>query len=316
MKVYSITQNYYNKRYPITTRPVNTRPVYLNTQQPKTNNINFTGLRFNYNGLLIKYIKMQSLRTSMNASKRPYLTMSKHLKDIINPVKIKINNFEEINAWDINPKNSDKYIIFLHGFSQNITNNQPLYEALTKTDYGILAIDYRGYGKNKKTIHFDERNMDEDISAAKQYLKDRGIEHIGLVGHSFGGYLASKNSKSNFYDFQILVSPMMSLQFWVDNVLKHPKKYRNEMFLINYIPRFKEQYRKVFRLHRNIAQNSTPTYIIHSKTDRYIKSQDVEDFAGKMRYLKDLKILDKGGHKMDEFKINAIVETINELSKK
>jgi len=256
---------------------------------------------------------MRSLRTSAHGSKRPYLSVSKNLKNEVNPVKIRVNHFEEINAWDINPKNSDKYVIFLHGFSQNITNNQPLYEALTKTDYGVLAIDYRGYGKNKKTINIRENNLREDVEAAKKYLKDKGVNNIGLIGHSFGGYVATKTSQINFFNFQILVSPMLSLQFWLENVVKHPKKYKNENFLIKYIPNFKDQYRKVFRLHRHIAHNSTPTYVIHSKTDRYIHYQDVEDYAHRLNKFKEFTILDKGGHKMDEYKINAIVETINKL---
>lgn len=315
MKVYSVNQNNYYT-YPLKQpqRPVSYPAAYNNFQKQTPQALNFTGLKFNYNGLLTKYIKIRSLKTSINGSKRPYLSMSRNLKDAINPVKIKINHFEEINAWDINPKNSDKYVIFLHGFSQNITNNQPLYEAITKTDYGVLAIDYRGYGKNKKTINFSENNMNEDVNAALKYLKNKGIEHISLIGHSFGGYLATKNSKVNYYDFQILVSPMLSLQFWLENVLKHPKKYKQENMMIKYIPNFRDQYRKVFRLHKHIAGNSTPTYIIHSKTDRYISYKDIDVFAHKLHKFQNYTLLERGGHKMDDVKIEAIVDTLNKLS--
>lgn len=59
-----------------------------------------------------------------------------------------------------------------------------------------------------------------DIQAAAKYLKEKGINSIGLVGHSFGGYMAAKTSNINTFDFQILVSPMLSLEFWLNNVLK------------------------------------------------------------------------------------------------
>ena len=142
----------------------------------------------------------------------------------------------------------NKYIIYLHGFSQNVTSNQPLYKALTQTDYGILAIDYRGYGKNKATNETTETEIMHDVQAAAKYLNNKGINNIGLIGHSFGSYIAAKTSNLNNFNFQILVSPMLSLEFWLKNVLKNPKKYKMESTLIKYIPGFKEQYYKVFEI--------------------------------------------------------------------
>ena len=45
-----------------------------------------------------------------------------------------------------------------------------------------------------------------------------------------------------------------------------------------------------------------------------MKYKDVEDYASRLNKFKEFTMLDKGGHKMDEYKINAIIETVNKLS--
>lgn len=262
---------------------------------------------------IITYLKTKSYETSIKGSKRPYLTINDKLAKITKKIQIKINKDESINAFDINPKNSDRYLIFLHGFSQNITSNQALYESLTQTPFGILAIDYRGYGLNPHSKHISETDIMHDIQASAKYLKEKGINHIGLVGHSFGGYMAAKTSNINNFDFQILVSPMLSLEFWLNNVLKNPKKYKLESLLIKYIPRFKEQYPKTFEIDKHIIKNTTPTFVIHSKTDGYINTKRVNDFVNKIFNKKEYFLLPKGGHRMDENKINKITEILNKL---
>lgn len=284
---------------------------FIKTKQPK-NQLTFTG----YNALqklIIKYLKNRSYENSMLGSHRPYLSIDPELEPILNRFEIKVGKNETIEAFEINPKNSNKYIIYLHGFSQNITSNQPLYKALSKTDYGILAIDYRGYGKNKTKNKTTETEIMHDVQAATKYLNNKGINTIGLIGHSFGSYIAAKTSNLNNFNFQILVSPMLSLEFWLKNVLKNPKKYKIESALIKYIPGFKEQYYKVFEIDKHITKNTTPTYVIHSKTDGYINVQGVNKFVKKIPNEKDYILLQRGGHRMDENKIKSIVDVLNQL---
>ena len=152
-----------------------------------------------------------------------------------------------------------------------------------------------------------------DIQASAKYLKEKGINHIGLVGHSFGGYMAAKTSNINNFDFQILVSPMLSLEFWLNNVLKNPKKYKIEALLIKHIPSFREQYSKTFDIDKHIQANTTPTYVVHSKTDGYISAKRVNEFVEKIYNKKDYFLLPKGGHRMDENKITQITEILNKL---
>ncbi len=281
-----------------------------------SSNVSFTGIKpfYFYRKTLETILKHKAYKNSIKGSKRPYLEIRDDLKYAVKPVQIKVSLCEKINAFDINPKNSDKYVIFLHGFSHNITSNQNLYKALIDTDFGILAIDYRGYGKNLKSHNISEYDMKSDVLAAKRYLNKKDVYNIGLIGHSFGGYLAAKTSKNTHFDFQIFVSPMLSLQFWYENVIRHPRKHRKEHMLIKHVPYLKTIYPKIFQIKKHMAGNSTPTYIVHSRYDRYINPNSVGEFINETASVKDYIFLKTGGHKMDDPKINAIKEILQNLN--
>lgn len=273
----------------------------------------FTGRLNLFQNMMQRYLRTKSLQNSVTHSKRPYLSIEEDLKDITTPVQIKVSKTEVINALDINKNNSKRYILFLHGFSQNITSNQPLYRALKDSNFGILAIDYRSYGRNRKSNKSSEKYLLQDLKASIKYLNSKGITQIGLLGHSFGGYLATKLSKSVPVDFQILVSPMLSLEFWLKNVIKHPTKYKKENKMINYIPGFKNQYKKIFDINKQITNNNTPTYVIQAFKDKYIRTSKVNEFVKNLSNLKCYRIITNGGHRMDDAKISAISDILKNL---
>lgn len=311
MRISAISSPYIIPKNPIRRVDTNRQNSYCNNSV-QTPTINFTGIPIK--NLYIKFLENRCVKHAILGSKRPYLPLDNDLAEITKPIKLKVGKKEKINGFDINPNNSDKYVIFLHGFSQNITNNQPLYRQLAKSKFGILTIDYRGYGKNRASKNTSENNIMEDIQSAVNYLKAKGVKRIGLIGHSFGGYLAAKTSSVNNYDFQILVSPVTSMEFWKNNVMKHPKKYPIEMALIRYLPKFKAQYAKIYSIDKYIQNNPTPTYVIHSKNDRYISSRSIRRFIDIINNNKRVLMLQSGGHSMQEIKIKKISDILdNEL---
>lgn len=322
IQAYTLTRPYYSNNEQHTTRQTSAQLFHSNSISAVKSDLficsnNKNCPSFTSSNILEKmmrnYLRIKSLNNSLTHSKRPYLTIEDDLKEIITPVKISVSKKESINAFDINPKNSRKYLLFLHGFSQNITSNQPLYKALKDSNFGILAIDYRGYGANKHSINTNERGLLQDMKSSIKYLKDKGIKEIGLIGHSFGGYLATKLSKATQVDFQILVSPMLSLEFWLKNVIKNPNKYKQENKMVKFIPGFKDQYRKIFNIDKQIEGNNTATYIIQAFKDRYIRTSKVNEFAKKINNLKEYKIIQQGGHRMDNNKIEAIIDILKNL---
>jgi esterase/lipase len=288
-----------------------TSDVFIKNHQPEV--IVFTG-NSAVEKFIISYMKNKSYSNSINASRRLYLPLVDDLKKITKEINIEVSKNEAIKAFDINPKNSNKYIIFLHGFAQNITSNQELYKALSQTNFGILAIDYRGYGKNPVSKHITENDIVQDVRAAAKYLNKKGINNISLVGHSFGSYIAAKTSNlNNKFNFQILVSPMLSLEFWFKKVIKHPLKYKSEMMMIKYIPNFCKQYKKTFTIAKHIEQNSTPTFVVQSKKDTYVRTSKVNELVTKIPQLKCYTVLNGGCHRMDDDKIKEIVRILSNL---
>lgn len=263
--------------------------------------------------LMMKYLKIKTYKTSIKGSKRPYLSMDKDLVPITNEVKIYVSPFEQINAWDINPKNSKDYILFLHGFSQNITNNQPLYKELSKTKFGILAIDYRSYGKNPPSPNIKEDDIALDVKSAMNYLKARGVNSIGIVGHSFGAYIGAKVSSKLKPDFLVMVSPMHSLEFWLKNVIKHPAKYKFEIKLVKYLKGFNEQYKKVFNISEHLKDNKTDMYVVQAYNDKYVRTSKVNELVKQILNLKQYTRIRGGGHRMDESKIKEIRRILDNL---
>lgn len=58
-------------------------------------------------------------------------------------------------------------------------------QELAEEGYAALTFDFRGYGETGGDKDFDR--LDEDLSAAVRYMRDRGKRQIFLVGASMGG---------------------------------------------------------------------------------------------------------------------------------
>lgn len=96
----------------------------------------------------------------------------------------------KLAAWYIPAKNqSDKAIILLHGYPAD--KGDLLYWAsFLKDKYNLLFFDFRYFGKSEgsfTSLGFHER---KDVLAAIKYLKEKGMDKIGLMGFSFGASVA------------------------------------------------------------------------------------------------------------------------------
>lgn len=90
-------------------------------------------------------------------------------------------------------------IIMFHGFPGVITNLDIASE-LHQNGWNVLVINYRGAWGSQG--NFSYSNALEDVQATISYIKQNNvalenridIERIGLIGHSFGGFLALKTA--------------------------------------------------------------------------------------------------------------------------
>lgn len=106
---------------------------------------------------------------------------------------------------------SGKGVILIHMMNQNKDDMKSLADFLNKNGYSTIAIDLRGHGKSQGNwqdfSEEDFRNMRYDLKAAKNFLVQKGINKISIVGASIGANLALNYSASSDIKRIVLLSP-------------------------------------------------------------------------------------------------------------
>ena len=237
--------------------------------------------------------------------------------------KIKTVKIKNISAWDINPKKSQNYVLFLHGMSQNVSNYQRMYEKLLSKNQGVFAVEYRGYGANKKT-KVSENKLRKDVELAYNYLTEtKGIkpQNITVIGHSMGGALATNfASKHPEIKSLILLCPIVKPSF-LGQKFKTNKNLGIGMpnSIKNITDKFKPlKWLLDFRFNSmsKMKKNTVPTYIIQSKNDSVTTiggARILAKVARRQNILKDFISLPLGGHKVDSAKIEAISKIFDNM---
>ncbi len=95
-------------------------------------------------------------------------------------------------------------VIFIHGagYLQNVIDGWSYYyrefmfhHFLASRGYTVLNVDYRGsagYGRDVRTAiykHMGGRDLDDIIDGARYLVRDQGVQHVGVYGGSYGGFL-------------------------------------------------------------------------------------------------------------------------------
>ena len=237
--------------------------------------------------------------------------------------KIKTVKIKNISAWDINPKKSQNYVLFLHGMSQNVSNYQRMYEKLLSKNQGVFAVEYRGYGANKKN-KVSENKLRKDVELAYNYLTEtKGIkpQNITVIGHSMGGALATNfASKHPEIKSLILLCPIVKPSF-LGQKFKTNKNLGIGM--PNSIKNITDKLRPLkwlldfrFNSMSKMKKNTVPTYIIQSRNDSVTTiggARNLAKVARRQNILKDFVSLPLGGHKVDSAKIEAISKIFDNM---
>lgn len=283
------------------------------------NNPNFVGYKFREkrNPIYLNPIKYQVDKVfarSLDAAKRRNCEIIPQLKDVLEEISIKTKDVDTY-AYDIqNPKNSKKYVLFLHGLGQNISANQLLYkEIIGNTDYSILAPEYRGFGKNKPATMSNETFLKDSQAALDYLINDKEIEPKGIcvIGHSFGGYIASTLAKeNNNLGKLVLVSSLDNLGSEVErsSVVKHVKPIY--LRILKHIKLFRTYLKSLFNTKAELEKSTIPTEIIHCKNDKVINYGTAQFLAENTNNLCGIHILETGGHSMEQNKIDTIVNLL------
>lgn len=237
--------------------------------------------------------------------------------------KIKTVKIKNISAWDINPKKSQNYVLFLHGMSQNVSNYQRMYEKLLSKNQGVFAVEYRGYGVNKKN-KVSENKLRKDVELAYNYLTEtKGIkpQNITVIGHSMGGALATNfASKHPEIKSLILLCPIVKPSFLGQ---KFTTNKNLGIGMPNSIKNITDKFKPLkwlldfrFNSMNKMKKNTVPTYIIQSRNDSVTTiggARILAKVARRQNILKGFISLPLGGHKVDSAKIEAISKIFDNM---
>lgn len=94
---------------------------------------------------------------------------------------------QRLHAWYVPPRDGGPVLLWSHGNAGNIDSRRALLLALAARGLGVLAYDYRGYGRSEGSP--SERGVYLDATAAFDDLVTRGIDPATIVcfGESIGG---------------------------------------------------------------------------------------------------------------------------------
>ena len=177
----------------------------------------------------------------------------------------------------------EEVILYFHGNAGDLSGWQFVAEDFLPSGFGVMIIDYRGFGKSTGTI--SEKGFYQDAEAAWQFLttqKQISASNIIIYGRSIGTGVAVHLAVKHPCKGLVLEAPYTSMQKLANEKLP--------MFFPSLILRFR------FNNLSLINQVKCPVIFIHGKTDTLIPSHHSDElfrvFGGK----KKLITIEKGSH--------------------
>lgn len=133
-----------------------------------------------------------------------------HAQDM-QAIQLKTRDGLSLLSWYYPANPHQSTILILHGNGGHIGYRMPLVRAFIKEGFGVLLLEYRGYGGNPGSP--SEQGLYQDGQAALNFLHEKGIDNknIVLYGESLGTAVATYLAKENKVCAVILQSPFTSL---------------------------------------------------------------------------------------------------------
>jgi fermentation-respiration switch protein FrsA (DUF1100 family) len=143
-------------------------------------------------------------------------------KNIEAPGKYGLNNFSEtftttsddvpIQLWHRAAAPGFPTVVYYHGNAGHIGDRAAIFAALAKQGFGVMAGNYRGYGKSGGRPN--EQGLYQDARAAIAFATQRGIprQRIMLYGESLGTGVATQMATEFEVGALILQAPYISVE--------------------------------------------------------------------------------------------------------
>ncbi|WP_456718067.1 MULTISPECIES: alpha/beta hydrolase [unclassified Bradyrhizobium] len=117
---------------------------------------------------------------------------------------------ERLVAWYAPAREGCPLIVFLHGNNETISQETGRFTRITEACFGLLAVDYRGYGGSSG--HPTEAGLIEDAHAAYRYAAEQvGPGRVVMWGYSLGTGPAVAVAADSSIAGLVLEAPFSSL---------------------------------------------------------------------------------------------------------
>lgn len=211
------------------------------------------------------------IHKSLYFPSKQFFDLDVEFEDIFIPVNDRI----KINGWYSAPTTRDITVVFCHGNGGNLSFYTEKIRLLQEKGYGILAIDYRGYGMSNGSPN--EKGLYEDLRAAVRYLrekKDTSEKNIVLWGLSLGGAVVAQIAMEN-PDFRgvILQSTFTSIRDMASHVLHRIYMNIESDYDEFYTNTFFKKYAFVnqeFKTEEKIDKINAPILLAHAIPDNIV----------------------------------------------
>jgi fermentation-respiration switch protein FrsA (DUF1100 family) len=163
----------------------------------------------------------------------------------------------DLRSWYFRAARQDApTVLFLHGNAGDIGNHMPFAKFLIEAGYGVLALEYRGYGGNPGSP--DEAGLIADGRAGFAFLEAQGIPDSGIVlfGESLGTGVAVQLAAEHPVRAMVLRAPYTSIPDVAASLLP-------------YIPA-RWLVRDRFDSLAKIARSKAPLFVFHGANDLLI----------------------------------------------
>ncbi len=125
-------------------------------------------------------------------------------------INLKTADNTDIYAWFSPPQKGQKTILYFHGNAGNLMGRSDRFVKFA-TQYGVLAISYRGYSKSRGES--SQEGFFQDADSAFEFLKSKNIlsKDIVLFGESIGTAVAVNLASKHDFGALILEAPFSSI---------------------------------------------------------------------------------------------------------
>lgn len=168
-----------------------------------------------------------------------------------------------LNGWYVPAPPGGYTAVFAHGTDGNLGNYGDIVEAFVDEGYGILAYDYRGYGKSQGNTC--ESGLYQDMQAASRYLaqeRNTPLSEQIAVGQSLGSGVVVDAAARLPYRATVLFAAFTS----IPEVAAHVRDTRG-LHLLRIFP-MRHLFGQQFDSFSKISEVTSPLLIMHGQQDK------------------------------------------------